>query len=270
MSHSESLRRYVEPEPGTRARLPRSGSGLGRESERSSRKEKLVFVPDSRYAANMSKLSSAPSNGWLPLESTGQEEKKSIFSPLKWFSPSRPVSQIVDGPPLPPPRTETSRPMLPPPRSDSNRPGSLESPPKRSHTGPLDLEGYFTQAAEESSIRRSVSSLQKNIATHVFNYYSDNPDLPSVDVFRKAVGLDDDDIRLLRAMPDKEAFRLAAIQRAIARSSINKINIDGDPDSTFLPREIVSLLHMVPKHDSSKCEYSIGPPYPEGDANYES
>ena len=270
MSHSGSLRRYVEtdasirpkpvvhnvqgPEPGTGARLPRSGSGLGRESERSSRKEKLVSVPSSRHAANMSKSSSAPGNGPLPLESTGQEEEKSIFSPFKWFSPSRPVSQVVDGPPAPLTRTETSRPMFPP-RSDSNRPGSLESPPKRSHTGPLDLEGYFTQAAEESSIQRSVSSLRENITTHVFNYYSDNPDLPSGDVFRKAVGLDDDDIRLLRAMPDKEAFRLATIQRAIARSSINEISIDGDPDTTFLPREIVSLLHMVPKHDSGKCEY---------------
>ena len=125
--------------------------------------------------------------------------------------------------------------------------------------GPTDLEGYlegyFSQAIEDSGIQHRVSGLRQSIATHVFNYYGELKHPPSNEVFCKAVRLSEEEVRVQRTMPDQESFRLAAIERVIARSSIKKTALDGDPDKTFLPQSLVTLVRMVPRHDNEKCEY---------------
>ena len=283
----KAVAHYAHPsEPSTRSRVIRVSSAFGKEVERSERRDKMEVIqhvveapsppPDassrsrsSRSGAvlegNIERLkrpervasipttSTAPpgdtkqSRMQLPAGSEVDREEKSIFSPFtKFFSP-RPAA----------PSTEDSQRRNPAEQVENQRPFRIEpSEPqaKRTHSSPVELEGYFSQPIEDSSITQRVMGLQQAISTHVDNYYGEMRHPPPNEIFWKALKLSDEDIQVQKTVSDQESFRLAAIQRDIARSSLKKIALDGDPDKTFLPQSIVSLLRITPKHESEKCK----------------
>ncbi|KAL9109072.1 MAG: hypothetical protein Q9187_008211 [Circinaria calcarea] len=110
----------------------------------------------------------------------------------------------------------------------------------------IDLEEYFLQPAEDSRIQNSIISLERSIATHVYNYYSNMSYSSSNEKFLKAISVGDDIGLIPQSALDIEEFQLALIQRTLTHSIVKNIAIDGDPETTFLPKQIVALLKMAP------------------------
>ena len=245
MSHSASHMQHAEasissrpkssafppPEQGVKNRLPRTGSGHDREGEKLTRKEKNTSSSSRNVIAlrqtrgDPASVSENPKSPW------------GILLP-KFLSPSAP----------PPPSSP------PPPSNPLSRVGSIETQSRKLLEGAVGLEGYFQQPAQNSSIQKSVSSLRQDITAHVYNYYGDLETPPSNADFWSVLESEDEILRQGKGFLDRESFRLAAIEFSIARSVLQKISLEGDPDTTFLPRDIVSLLGMVPDHSSEKCE----------------
>lgn len=118
-----------------------------------------------------------------------------------------------------------------------------------------DLEGYFLQPAQDSLIQKSVVALSDSIDQHVYNHYGDRAASPSHDAFLRIVQLDAENLRLPQILTIKSSFRLAAIRRMIASALIRNISAKGDPSTTFMPKEVVSLLAMAPTRGTERCEF---------------
>ncbi|KAL8831953.1 MAG: hypothetical protein Q9170_005079 [Blastenia crenularia] len=130
-----------------------------------------------------------------------------------------------------------------------------EPQPKTTQSSSVDLEGYFLQPAEDSQIRNGVIALCDSIDQHVYNHYGNRETAFSNDTLLRLVEINDDDSRLPKTPINQESFRLAAIRRFIAKTIIEDISFDGDASTTFLPREVVSLLSMVPVHSNEKFRF---------------
>lgn len=136
-----------------------------------------------------------------------------------------------------------SKPKAPPPGTTEERPGERRTP---------TIEDDFVQPAEESQITRDVTQLRLIIASHVDDHYSGLIHVPLIDVVTEIVTVDDEDQSFARLLLNgdairQESVRLAAIQRCITNSIIKHITFDGDPDATFLPDDVVSILALVPR-----------------------
>ena len=129
-----------------------------------------------------------------------------------------------------------------------------ETLPKYLHSSALDLENYFLQPVEDSWIHNSVEGLKHSIASHVYNHYGGIANPPPDDVIVGIVKLDRSDWRAPISLLSEESFRLAAIHLSIARFMLERIVFDGDPEVTFLPPDVVSLLGMASSHRTEKCE----------------
>lgn len=129
-----------------------------------------------------------------------------------------------------------------------------EVPPKPSHSSAMDLEDYFLQPVEDSWIHRGVQGLKHAIDSHVYNHYGDIADPPSNEAIIQIVNHDGEDWRAPIPLLSEESYRLAAIRLAIARFMFDRIAFDGNPETTFLPPEIVSLLGMASPHHTEKCK----------------
>lgn len=129
-----------------------------------------------------------------------------------------------------------------------------EPQPRSTQGSAMDLEGYFLQPTEDSHLQKSAFSLSDSIDQHVYNHYGNRAVRLPNDVFLKILQIEDENLRLPKALLSQESFRLAAIRRLIASAVIKDISVDGEPDTTFLPKEIVSLLAMVPVHSTEKCK----------------
>lgn len=130
-----------------------------------------------------------------------------------------------------------------------------ESQPKSAQTAIADLEGYFLQPAEDSFIRTNVIALSDAVDQHVYNHYGDRATGPPDDIFLKIVQVNDEDLCLPKNLICLESFRLAAVRRSIATAFIRNISVEGNPSTTFLPAEIVSLLTAAPAHSSDRCKF---------------
>ena len=208
----------------SQGRISRAASGLERDIERSTRKSQVgPLAGKTVVAARHPRIDRNPT-------SPASEEPKWYSSIFKGF---------------------TSQPAKP---DIGHRRGSIVEQSRNSNQqDSLDLEGFLEQPAQDSDIRNFVSRLKQSIANHVDNFYGDvRRSLPDQD-FLRATRLDEEEIRTFEPLLDEESFRLAAIQRRIAQSAIKKIEFDGNPETTFLPREIVSFLGIVPRHPSEKC-----------------
>ncbi|KAL9612599.1 MAG: hypothetical protein Q9167_002805 [Letrouitia subvulpina] len=131
-----------------------------------------------------------------------------------------------------------------------------EPQPRSTQGSVVDLEGYFLQPAEDSRLQKSVVALGDSIDQHVYNHYSNQVTRLPSDVFLKILQFEEESLRLPKNLSNQEAFRLAAVRRLIAIAITKDISVDGDPDTTFLPKEIVSLLTMVPGHSTEKFRFT--------------
>ena len=227
---------YQAPETAGRSHPPRSGSYHDRDRGKVSRKDKRRSDSSKlMLAGRQGRFERTPSTS---LSNSTTHEPKSVWSRLfsSWSSP-------------PEPRLEGS------PRAAEH----IETQPRHTQSGPLDLDGFFLQPAEDSFIQKSVLGLKHSIKSHVDNHYGDQVSGPPSDAFLKILHLRDDDVHLPKSYFNQETFRLAAIRLKIANVIITNISADGDSDTTFLPREIVSLFEIVPNHNSEKCSYRPSP-----------
>lgn len=202
-------------------RISRTSTGLTRESERSTRK--------GRTASKISRASMHSRSDRKP-STTTPDEPRWFKLPFRAFFSQSPNEVDIHTNKLP-----------------------AEQRPRVAQYDTVDLEGFFQQAAQDSHIYGLVSSLKQNIENHVDNFYRGIKEPLSTEDFLIAVSLDDEEIHTCAPFLNHEPLRLAAIQRTIAQSAIDKIRLNGDPETTFLPKEIVSLLAMVPKHHSDRC-----------------
>ncbi|KAL8726552.1 MAG: hypothetical protein Q9181_006006 [Wetmoreana brouardii] len=173
------------------------------------------------------------------------EAPKSFFSRWSSFFPSDAV-----------PKIETS-----------SKVAKSEPQPKSTQSTSIDLEGYFLQPAEDSYLQRSVTALSDSIDQHVYNHYGDRTIGPSYDVFLRTVQIDNEDLLFPKTLFSQESVRLAAIRRSIASAIIKDISVEGRPSTTLLPREIVSLLSMVPAHSSEKFVFAASSAFRRTAAN---
>ncbi|KAL8716053.1 MAG: hypothetical protein Q9225_006260 [Loekoesia sp. 1 TL-2023] len=173
------------------------------------------------------------------------EEPKSLLSRLSSLFPYAPATKAEVAP-----KSDAA------PRIDATSKIAKSVPQSKTvQSTSEDLEGYFLQPVEDSYIQKSVASLSDSIDQHVYNHYENQKIGPPYDVFLRIVQIDDGDLCLPKSFIGQESFRLAAIRRSIANAMIKDISIDGNPSTTFLPREIVSLLTMVPAHNSEKFRF---------------
>lgn len=135
----------------------------------------------------------------------------------------------------------------------TKRAPELSSKPLRTST--IDLEDYFLQPSEDSSIHKAVEGLKHSIASHVYNYYSGIENPPPDEVIIDIVNPDNDDWRAPIPPLSEESFRLGVIRLSIARFMLERIVFDGDLETTFLPTQVVSLLGMASSHHTEKCEF---------------
>ena len=176
-----------------------------------------------------------------------EEEPKSFFS--RWFpsgSSTRvdttPKAEVI-------PKAESG----PKPEAPAKVEKSQQQP-KPAPTSSLDLEGYFLQPAEDSHIQKGVVALSDSIDQHVYNHYGNRSTGPAFNAFLKIVRIDGKDLNIPKTLISKQSIRLALIRKSIASEILWRIATDGDPNSTFLPKDIVSLLSMVPAHSTEKCK----------------
>lgn len=122
----------------------------------------------------------------------------------------------------------------------------------------MDPGNYFLQPVEDSRIQKEVEGLKHSIDAHVYNYYSGITHPPSNDVILDIVNFDDKDWSAPKSLLSEEPFRLAAIRLTIASFMLERIAFDGDPSTTFLPPNVVSLLLMASSHHPEQGESCTG------------
>lgn len=179
------------------------------------------------------------------------EEPKSFFSRFSSLLTSAPAEKATKIPQLDVGPRNDAEPMV----------EKAELQPKSTQNASVDLEGYLLQPAEDSQIQKGVIAISDSIDQHVFNHYGNRATSPPGDIFLRIIQMDKEELRLPKTLIDQESFRLAAIRRSIASAMIREIAIEGDPNTTFLPKEIVALLQMAPAHGAEKCK-------PRHDARY--
>ncbi|KAI4177714.1 MAG: hypothetical protein LQ343_000177 [Gyalolechia ehrenbergii] len=180
------------------------------------------------------------------------EEPKSFFSRVSGFWPSTPAgkSEVVPSKIEVAPKIEAAPKIESVPKTEKS-----ESQPRSKQGALVDLEGYFLQPAQDSLIQKSVVALSDSIDQHVYNHYGDRATSPPYDVFLKVVQIDAESARLPQSLVNQGMFRLAAVRRMIASALIRNISVKGDPSTTFLPKEIVSLLTVAPAHGTERREF---------------
>ncbi|KAL9582016.1 MAG: hypothetical protein Q9212_003551 [Teloschistes hypoglaucus] len=177
---------------------------------------------------------------------TSVEEPRSFFSRFSSLLTSAPAEK------------DTTTPQLDVgPRDDAvPKVEKVEAQPKSTQDASVDLEGYFLQPAEDSQIQKGVIAISDSIDQHVYNHYGNRATSPPGDIFLRIVQMDNEELRLPKTLIDQESFRLAAIRRFIASAMIREIAIEGDPNTTFLPKEIVALLQMASAHGAEKFRFA--------------
>ena len=199
------------------ARVGKSGSQESKVRATEPQGKQLIRRADSGLSRSSSRMAT-------PLPATTDESLPSL---LKWFRGTRKQE--------PPPVV----------------PSVLSNPAE----GSVKLEDYFLQPAEESEIQNQVTGLRLSIASHVDDHYSGLRDLLAEEsminivTLKGQMGLP----QSLEGAISEETARLAAIKHLITRVVIESISIDGDPETSFLPRNLVSLLREVPENPS-KCK----------------
>ncbi|KAL9601204.1 MAG: hypothetical protein Q9219_002704 [cf. Caloplaca sp. 3 TL-2023] len=216
-----------------------------RELEFTERQEERMKTSRKEKRTNSAKIISEPKQGKLERTQSSslstpvaEDPPKSFFSRWPNILASAPAAKVE-----PVPKSEVAPKVEP--AAKMERP---EPQPRTTQSALIDLEGYFLQAAEDSQIQKSVIALSDSIDQHVYNHYESRATAPPSDAFLRIVQLDAKDFLLPKTLIDQKSFRLAAIRRTIADRIIRDISIDGDPGTTFLPKEIVSILTMVPAH----------------------
>ncbi|KAL8775915.1 MAG: hypothetical protein Q9203_006623 [Teloschistes exilis] len=174
------------------------------------------------------------------------EESKSFFSRFSSLLTSTPAEKATTIPQLDVGPRNDAEPMV----------EKAELQPKSTQDASVDLEGYFLQPAEDSQIQKGVIAISDSIDQHVFNHYGNRATSPPGDIFLRIIQMDNEELRLPKTLIDQESFRLAAIRRLIASAMIREIAIEGDPNTTFLPKEIVALLQMAPAHGAEKFRFA--------------
>lgn len=189
------------------------------------------------------------------LSAAAPDEPKSFlsrWSSLLSSSPAKKIDTVVKVEAAP--KNEKSEPQ---PKSTQRKVEAVpksEPQPRSTQGSAIDLEGYFLQPAEDSHLQKSVFAISDSIDQHVYNHYGNHAIRLRDDTFLKVVQIGNESLRLPKALLNQEAFRLAAIRRLIAGAMIENISLEGDPDTTFLPKEVVSLLAMVPVQSTEKCK----------------
>jgi len=98
-------------------------------------------------------------------------------------------------------------------------------------TSPLPrLPGYDPQ--DDSDIRDKIAELVYGIDEHVQNFYDLTKDRDSATTMG--------DQNLLQART-----RGATIRRRIAMAMLSRINSEGDPEETFLPKQVVEMMRIA-------------------------
>ncbi|KAI4203187.1 MAG: hypothetical protein LQ350_002063 [Teloschistes chrysophthalmus] len=174
------------------------------------------------------------------------EEPRSFFSRFSSLLTSAPAEKATTTPQLDVAPRDDAVPKV----------EKVEAQPKSTQDASVDLEGYFLQPAEDSQIQKGVIAISDSIDQHVFNHYGNRATNPPSDIFLRIVQMDNEELRLPKILIDQESFRLAAIRRLIAGAMIREIAIEGDPNTTFLPKEIVALLQMAPAHGAEKFRFA--------------
>ncbi|KAF8533461.1 hypothetical protein BDD12DRAFT_810156 [Trichophaea hybrida] len=104
----------------------------------------------------------------------------------------------------------------------------------------------------DNDIRNKVAALCHAIDDHVQNFYDLKRDYGGGDTVESVNASD----LLVNARTRK-----AIIRREIAMKMLNRICIDGDPETTFLPKQIVVLMHDIPSR-RERPEYEHSAYYP--------
>lgn len=213
------------------------------ERRKLSRKERRTNSGKTATESRPAKVERIQSSG---LSAPTPEEPRSFLS--RWILGSTPTGKTEATPSKTEqaPKIEASSKVEPVARPDKSE------PPLKSAL--LDLEGYFLQPAQDSLIQKSVVALSDSIDQHVYNHYGDRAASPPADFFLRIVQIDAGVLRLPQGLTNKNSFRLAAIRRMIASALIRNISAKGDPSTTFMPKEVVSLLTMTPAQGTERCK----------------
>ncbi|KAL9030841.1 MAG: hypothetical protein Q9196_001068 [Gyalolechia fulgens] len=179
------------------------------------------------------------------------EEPKSFFSRLSSLLASTPADSKALSKVEVAPKIEAAPRIGSVPKTDKSEPQ-----PKSKQSALVDLEGYFLQPAQDSVIQKRVVALSDSIDQHVYNHYGDRATSPPYDVFLRIVQINAQNARLPPALINQGSFRLAAIRQTIASALIRNISVQGDPSTTFLPHEIVSLLNIAPGYGTEKFHFA--------------
>lgn len=199
----------------------------GDDRDRSNRREKGSSGSTRNNSGKLRGPARIDRTSSIPLSNTVPEESKSTYIwgiKLPWSSTAAPVKRAP------------------------------EVLSKSLHSSAMDLEGYFLQPFEDSMIHNVVEELKHSITSHVYNYYSGVANPPSEDVINNFINPDDDRWRAPMPPFSDESFRLASICLFIAQFMLERIAFDGDPKTTFLPAEVVSLLAMASSHHTERGE----------------
>ncbi|KAL8666739.1 MAG: hypothetical protein Q9202_001277 [Teloschistes flavicans] len=170
------------------------------------------------------------------------EEPRSLFSRFSSLLISAPAEKATTAPQVDAGPREDVAPKV----------EKAEPLPKSTQHSSVDLEGYFLQPAEDSQIQMGVMAISDSIDQHVYNHYGNRATSPPGGVFLSILQMNNEELRLPKTLIDQASFRLAAIRRSIASTTIREIAIEGNPSTTFLPKEIVALLKMAPAHGKEK------------------
>ncbi|KAL8934104.1 MAG: hypothetical protein Q9216_006075 [Gyalolechia sp. 2 TL-2023] len=225
---------------------------MDQDSERRklSRKEKRT---NSWKATSESRSSRIERNASFGLSAPTPEEPKSFLSRWSGFLASAPASTTEASPS----KTEVAPKIEAAPKTEPTSKTDRSEPQTKSKQSTLvDLEGYFLQPAQDSLIQKSVVALSDSIDQHVFNHYGDRATVSPPDTFLRIVQIDTQNACLPQALVNQGSFRLAAVRRMIASVLIRSISLRGDPNTTFLPKEIVSLLAMTPAYGTERFHFA--------------